>query len=114
MCITCSITSERTKGLEMQISRTDPFTRMTTIKQYDYLNRLSSISSTPSNSFTYQYKRVNQRTMNQLADGSYWRYGYDALGHMTLAWVAQHLEMGRWGYVSQLLKGKAKSAKSED
>jgi hypothetical protein len=33
---------------------------------------------------------------------------------MTLAWVAQHLEMGRWGYVSHLLKGKAKSANIED
>jgi hypothetical protein len=26
---------------------------MTTSKQYDYLNRLGSIASTPSNSFTY-------------------------------------------------------------
>jgi hypothetical protein len=33
---------------------------------------------------------------------------------MTLAWVAQHLEMGRWGYVSQLLKGKPKSANIKD
>jgi len=33
---------------------------------------------------------------------------------MTLAWVAQHLEMGRWGYVSHLLKGKAKSANIDD
>jgi RHS repeat-associated protein len=58
-------------------------TRMTTAKQYDYLNRLSSISSTPSNSFAYQYNAANQRIMNQLADGSYWRYGYDALGQVT-------------------------------
>jgi hypothetical protein len=43
-------------------------TRMTTSKQYDYLNRLSSISSSSSNSFTYQYNPANQRTMNQLAD----------------------------------------------
>jgi hypothetical protein len=35
------------------------------------VNRLSSISSTPSNAFTYQYNVVNQRTMNQLWDGSY-------------------------------------------
>jgi hypothetical protein len=28
-------------------------TRMTTAKQYDYLNRLNSIASTPSNSFAY-------------------------------------------------------------
>jgi hypothetical protein len=30
---------------------------------------------------------------------------------MTLAWVAQHLEMGSWAYVSHLLKGKAKNCK---
>jgi hypothetical protein len=29
---------------------------------------------------------------------------------MTLAWVAQALKMGRWGYVAQLLKQKEKSA----
>ncbi len=57
-------------------------TRMTTSKQYDFLNRLNAISSTPSNSFTYQYNSSNQRTMSQLADGSYWRYGYDALGQV--------------------------------
>jgi RHS repeat-associated protein len=66
--------------------------RMTTSKQYDFLNRLSAISSTPSNAFTYQYNAANQRTMNRLADGSYWRYGYDALGQVTLGnkyWVDQ-------------------------
>jgi RHS repeat-associated protein len=57
-------------------------TRMTTAKQYDYLNRLSSISSTPSNSFSYLYNSANQRTMDRLADGSYWRYGYDSLGQV--------------------------------
>jgi RHS repeat-associated protein len=56
--------------------------RMTTTKQYDYLNRLSSISSTPSNSFGYLYNAANQRTMNRQADGSYWRYGYDSLGQV--------------------------------
>ena len=56
--------------------------RMTTIKQYDYLNRLSSIVSTPSNSFAYLYNAANQRTMNRQWDGSYWRYGYDALGQV--------------------------------
>jgi len=57
-------------------------TRMTTSKQYDYLNRLSSVSSTPSNSFAYQYNAANQRNLARLADGSYWRYGYDALGQV--------------------------------
>jgi RHS repeat-associated protein len=58
-------------------------TRMTTSRQYDYLNRLSAISSSPSNSFAYLYNAANQRTMDRLADGSYWRYGYDALGQVT-------------------------------
>jgi hypothetical protein len=56
-------------------------TQMTTTKQYDYLNRLSSISST-SNSFAYQYTPANQRNLARLVDGSYWRYGYDALGQV--------------------------------
>jgi hypothetical protein len=30
-------------------------TRMTTAKQYDYLNRLGSIASPPSNSFAYHF-----------------------------------------------------------
>jgi YD repeat-containing protein len=58
------------------------FTSMTTSKQYDFLNRLSSISSSPSNAFTYEYNAANQRTMDRLWDGSYWRYGYDALGQV--------------------------------
>ncbi len=65
---------------------------MTTSKQYDFLNRVSSISSTPSNAFAYQYNAANQRTMNRLADGSYWRYGYDALGQVSSGskfWVDQ-------------------------
>jgi RHS repeat-associated protein len=57
-------------------------TRMTTTKQYDYLNRLSSIASSPSNSFLYEYNAANQRTLNRCWDGSYWRYGYDALGQV--------------------------------
>ena len=78
--------------------KSNSVTRMTTSKQYDYLNRLSSISSTPSNSFAYQYNAANQRTMNQLADGSYWRYGYDALGQVTLGnkyWVDETIVAGQ-------------------
>jgi hypothetical protein len=65
---------------------------MTTAKQNDYLNRLSTISSTPSNSFAYLYNAANQRTMDYLWDGSYWRYGYDALGQVNAGnkfWVDQ-------------------------
>jgi RHS repeat-associated protein len=66
-------------------------TRMTTSKQYDYLNRLTQISSAPSASYTlplafnYNYNPANQRTKNTLADGSYWIYGYDSLGQVTNA-----------------------------
>ena len=56
-------------------------TRMTTTKQYDHLNRLTSISSSPFSS-SYAYNNVNQRIRNTLADGSYWLYEYDALGQV--------------------------------
>jgi RHS repeat-associated protein len=60
--------------------------RMTTTKQYDFLNRLLSISSTPAGdptlSFGYRYNLANQRTALTLADGSYWSYGYDGLGQV--------------------------------
>jgi RHS repeat-associated protein len=64
-------------------------TRMTTTKSYDYLNRLTSISSQPSASgllpvaFNYNYNPANQRTKDTLVDGSYWVYGYDSLGQVT-------------------------------
>jgi RHS repeat-associated protein len=56
---------------------------MTTTKQYDYLNRLTSISSTPSISHAYQYNAANQRTTATLADSSYWVYTFDSLGQVT-------------------------------
>lgn len=63
--------------------------RMTTTKQYDFLNRLTQISSQPSASYmlplsyNYSYNSVNQRIQDTLADGSYWAYDYDSLGQMT-------------------------------
>ncbi len=62
--------------------------RMTTNKQYDYLNRLQSISSTPGSKahsafyFYYQYNDGNQRVRSTLGDGSYWVYEYDPLGQV--------------------------------
>ena len=62
--------------------------RMTTTKQYDFLNRLTSISSTPSGSgqqaisYSYSYNNANQRVRSTLADGSYWLYVYDSLGQV--------------------------------
>ena len=62
-------------------------TIMTTTNRYDFLNRLVSISSVPSASspvsFNYQYNPANQRTALTNADGSFWAYGYDALGQVT-------------------------------
>jgi YD repeat-containing protein len=64
-------------------------TSLTTIKQYDLLNRLQSIASHPggtpslaSLSYSYQYNDANQRTRTTLADGSYWLYEYDTLGQV--------------------------------
>jgi YD repeat-containing protein len=61
-------------------------TRMTTTNQYDFLNRLTQISSMPSAastlSFSYGYNSANQRAQDTLADNSYWAYGYDALGQV--------------------------------
>jgi RHS repeat-associated protein len=61
-------------------------TRMTTTKQYDFLNRLTSISSVPSASsavsFSYLYNSADQRIQTTLADGSRWVYQYDKLGQV--------------------------------
>ena len=68
--------------------KSNAVTRMTTTKQYDFLNRLQSISSAPSAqplspiSYSYQYNDANQRLRTTLADGSYWLYEYDALGQV--------------------------------
>lgn len=60
--------------------------RMTTTKSYDFLDRLTQISSAPSASstvsFGYSYDSANQRTRRSEADGSYWLYNYDALGQV--------------------------------
>ncbi len=60
---------------------------MTTTKAYDYLNRLTSISSSSSSSFSsssnYAYNSTNQRTALTNADKSRWAYGYDSLGQVT-------------------------------
>jgi RHS repeat-associated protein len=60
--------------------------RMTTTKQYDFLNRLTSVASLPAGanavSFAYDYNPANQRVRRREGDGSYWRYEYDALGQV--------------------------------
>jgi RHS repeat-associated protein len=73
-----------------QITNTQYSTqRMLTTEQYDFLNRLNSISSAPSGSgqnpvvFAYTYNTANQRTRAALNDLSAWSYQYDALGQVT-------------------------------
>ncbi len=61
---------------------------MSTFKQYDFLNRLTQISTVDSaqqtlDSHDYVYNAANQRTRVTLADGSYWLYEYDSLGQVT-------------------------------
>jgi hypothetical protein len=57
---------------------------MTTTKQYDYLNRLTGISSSgiSSSSFNYAYNTSNQRTLATNVDNSHWVYQYDNLGQV--------------------------------
>ncbi len=60
-------------------------TVMTTTKQYDLLNRLTSIGTaggTNAFSYNYSYNTANQRTAVTNADNSYWVYQYDNLGQM--------------------------------
>jgi RHS repeat-associated protein len=62
-------------------------TRMTPTKQFDFLNRLTAVSSLPSTSsgvgFGYGYDLANQRTNVTLSpDGSRWVHSYDGLGQV--------------------------------
>lgn len=65
--------------------------RLTTTRQYDFLNRLQTITPTPSAasqpplSRAYGYNSANQRTRRTDGDFSYWNYGYDTEGQLTSA-----------------------------
>ena len=58
-------------------------TRLTTVKAYDYLNRLNSVTATSSGASqpvfgsAYVYNAANQRNQQTLGDGSYWGRGRD-------------------------------------
>ena len=61
---------------------------MVTIKAYDTLNRLTSLSSAASAvarpiSYAYRYNKANQRTRVDEADGKYSLLAYDSLGQLT-------------------------------
>ncbi|NMC81661.1 MAG: RHS repeat-associated core domain-containing protein, partial [Armatimonadetes bacterium] len=61
--------------------------RMVTTKTYDYVNRLTAISSVPSGSSVvssaYAYNSASQRTGVTNADSSFWVYTYDSMGQVT-------------------------------
>jgi len=64
--------------------------RLQTTKSYNPLNRLLAVdnvilSGAKNLSHSYAYNAANQRTERTDEDGSYWQYGYDALGQVTNA-----------------------------
>jgi YD repeat-containing protein len=61
--------------------------RLSTLKQYDKLNRLQTVFNTPASGalpvvFDYAYNRANQRQRRGNGDGTFWRYDYNALGQV--------------------------------
>ncbi|HUP80551.1 MAG TPA: RHS repeat-associated core domain-containing protein, partial [Pirellula sp.] len=70
------------------VFKSNTTTRMTTTKQYDFLNRLQSIRNVPSAggsepiSTTYRYNEINQRTQARLESGEFWSYRYDSFGQV--------------------------------
>lgn len=75
--------------LKRTISRQNSTHRLTVIREYDALNRIRQITSTPGASapwsFTSIYNNANERTKTQLRDLTEWNYGRDALGQLTSA-----------------------------
>ncbi len=61
--------------------------RLTTVKTYDRLNRLSAIDhagdATAALRYGYTYNAANQRTRTTREDDSYWSFTYDELGQVT-------------------------------
>ncbi len=77
--------------------KSNTVTHMTTTRQYDNLNRLTSIWSVPTAGsqigFSYGYNNANQRTSMTKSSDSYdstWTYAYDTLGQVTNG-------VSRWG-----------------
>ena len=60
-------------------------TKLTTTRNYDTQNRLTSISSvtgTVTKTYSYTYDDKDRRSRLDMADGSYWIYTYDAKGQI--------------------------------
>lgn len=63
---------------------------LTTSKTFEYSSRLKSITNALAggsniSSHVYLYDAIHRRTNATLADGSYWRYGYDDRSQLTSA-----------------------------
>jgi len=77
--------------VETTTSKQTTTTRLTTTRQYDLLNRLQSITPTPTvtaqppMSRAYAYNSANQRLLRTDGDSSSWRYEYDNKGQVTVA-----------------------------
>ena len=62
---------------------------MTTTQQYDYLNRLLSVSSSPSSSiptpisYSYTYNTASRRVTQTRTDATVVNYAYDYIGQLT-------------------------------
>ena len=61
-------------------------TRLIVNRNYDHLNRLSSVSAAPggarASTQDYWYNEANQRVRMNREDGSFWVYEYDGLGQV--------------------------------
>jgi RHS repeat-associated protein len=62
--------------------------RMAITRQYDLLDRVTDVVSTAAGAavfarFAYGYNAAGLRERIELADGTYWDYGYDSLGQVT-------------------------------
>ena len=73
--------------------------RLSLTRQYDHLNRLTSLSVAAANlfapldqSFTFDHNVAGQRERIALADGRFWQYTYDARGQLNSA--TRHLPDG--------------------
>lgn len=80
--------ASNSKLVSQVLYKNNSTTRLTTIKEWDYLNRLRLTRGTPSSSselptvFAYSYNNANQRINATMSDGSYWVYSYDSLGQV--------------------------------
>ena len=98
-------------------------TEMTTSNLYDYLNRRTQVANANGSGAAldlhgYAYNAADQRTSATNADGSYWVYGYDALGQVTNGvkkWANNNLVAGeQFGYGFDTIGNRTKTLAGGD